>query len=269
MKKKQAILWTVMLAVSTWLFAPAASAADGGEGATVINVGTNPTFPPFEMMDGDKPVGFDLDLIRAAAETQGIQVTIRTMPFSGIVPSLQASSIDAAASGITITKDRLENVRFTQPYYRSGLSVMVRSDSDISGFDDLQGHVVATQKATSSVNYMQANGIPANRIKLYQSIDSAYQALANGSVDAVLFDNPVNVSFKTDHDNVKIVGDLLTGEYYGFAVDRKRPELVDQLNAGLQQLREDGSYEKLFEQYFGGDLSGAVLDSRTPEEVAQ
>src|SRR3546814_11820703 len=95
------------------------------------------------------------------------------MPFNGIIPSLQAGSVDAAVAGITIKTSRMQNVNFSNAYYKSGLSVLVKKDSKITGFDDLKGHVVATKKATSSVDYMMDHGIDAKYIKQFQNIDVA------------------------------------------------------------------------------------------------
>jgi polar amino acid transport system substrate-binding protein/glutamine transport system substrate-binding protein len=258
---------SLLLGLLLSLALPAAR-AEPGAAPTSIVVGTNPTFPPFEMMENGAVAGFDIDAIRAIARTQGIAVTLRTLPFSGIIPSLQAGSLDAAASGITITPERLANVDFTAPYYRSGLTVLVKSDSKIRGFDDLAGHVVGTQKATSSVEYLAKHGIDESHVKQFQDIDGAYQALMTGGVDAVLFDNPVNVMFRSKHAGVKIVGPLLTGEYYGFAVSRKNPALAEKLNRGLAEIRKNGEYDALFKKYFAGDMSGAVQGAKTAAEAA-
>lgn len=243
-------------------------AAEGSPAQEIV-VGTNPTFPPFEMVEGDQVVGFDIDAVRSMAAAEGLKVTVRSLPFNGIIPSLQTGALDVGASGITITKERLANVNFTDPYYRSGLTVMVRSDSGIDGFGGLKGRVVGTQKATSSVSYLERHGVSEDHIKQFQDINGAYQALLTGGVDAVLFDNPVNVMFKAKHENdVKIVGPLLTGEYYGFAISRKDPELAKRLNQGLATIKKNGEYQALFVKYFGGDMSGAVEGAMTAEQAA-
>jgi polar amino acid transport system substrate-binding protein/glutamine transport system substrate-binding protein len=163
----------------------------------------------------------------------------------------------------------MQNVDFSDAYYKSGLSVLVKANSKIKGFDDLKGHVVATKKATSSVDYMTGHGIDLGHIKQFQNIDSAYQALMTGGADAVVFDNPVNVNFKTSHPKgVKVVGDLLTGEYYGIAITKKEPWLTEKLNAGLAKIKKNGEYKKLFVKYFGGDVSGAVNEAASPSSVA-
>lgn len=234
-----------------------------------IIVGADTTFPPFETMKDGKVAGFDIDMIRATAEAEGLNVTFKTMAFNGIIPSLQAGSIDAAVAGITIKKSRMENVNFTNAYYKSGLSILVRSDSSITGFKSLKGHVIATKKATSSVDYLRDHGINLDKVKQYQNISAAYQSLMSHGSDAVIFDNPVNLNFHLKFkDKTKIVGPLLTGEYYGIAVTQREPELVKTLNKGLEAIKKDGTYDKLFDKYFGGDENGKVMGVKTPADVA-
>jgi polar amino acid transport system substrate-binding protein/glutamine transport system substrate-binding protein len=242
------------------------SGKSGGD--NTILVGADTTFPPFETETNGKVTGFDIDMINAIAKAEGLKVETKTMPFDGLIPSLQAGSIDAAVAGITIKKSRMENVDFSNAYYKSGLSILVKKDSDIKSFDDLKGHLIATKKATSSVDYMTSHGIDSKNIKQFKNITEAYQALETGGADAVLFDNPVNANFKAQHDDVQIVGDLLTGEYYGIAVTQKKPELLKKLNDGLAKIKKDGTYKKLFDKYFGGDTNGLVKDVKKPSDVA-
>jgi polar amino acid transport system substrate-binding protein/glutamine transport system substrate-binding protein len=249
------------------LGAPAMAASSGSKLTTII-VGADTTFPPFETEKAGQVTGFDIDMIKDIAKAEKLTVTFKTLPFSGIIPSLQAGSLNAAVAGITIKKDRMQNVDFSNAYYKSGLSILVKKDSDIAGFDDLKGHVVATKKATSSVDYLTQHKFPLDHIKQFQNIDAAYQALETGGADAVIFDNPVNVNFKTAHPNVKTVGPLLTGEYYGIAISKHNPALTDTLNAGLAAIKKNGEYKQLFAKYFGGDMSGAVEGVKAPAAVA-
>lgn len=279
LKKKTISLLIVVLAVGMLLSAcgkgndsgsSSGSSDKGGSGDSdnTILVGADTTFPPFESEDNGEVVGFDIDMIKAIAKAEGLKVEIKTMPFDGLIPSLQAGSKGAAVAGITIKTSRMENVDFSNAYYKSGLSVLVKKDSDIKGFDDLKGHLVATKKATSSVDYLKDHGIEAKDIKQFDDINEAYQTLETGGADAVLFDNPVNANFKTKKDNVKVVGGLLTGEYYGIAISQKKPDLVKKLNDGLAKIKDNGEYKKLFDKYFAGDTSGMVNDVKKPEDIA-
>ncbi|MGE4482479.1 transporter substrate-binding domain-containing protein [Acidocella sp.] len=267
MKRKTFVSLIAPLALGlTYMAAPQiARAADSG---TNIVVGADTTFPPFESEVDGKVTGFDIDMIKAIAKAEDMTVTIKTLPFNGIIPSLQTGALDAAVAGITIKTSRLQNVDFSDAYYKSGLSILVKKGSGIKSFADLKGHVVATKKATSSVDYLQQHGFEMSHVKQFQNIDSAYQALETGGADAVIFDNPVNVNFKTMHTNVETVGPLLTGEYYGIAISKKDPTLVAKINDGLAKIKKDGVYHQLFVKYFGGDVSGEVNEALAPTAVA-
>ncbi|MDN5929040.1 MAG: basic amino acid ABC transporter substrate-binding protein [Hyphomicrobiales bacterium] len=269
MKKRALIALAASLASGLALSFGATIVTTAAQAApTNIVVGADTTFPPFETEKNGEVTGFDIDMIKAIAKEEDMTVSLKTLPFNGIIPSLQAGSIDAAVAGITIKSSRMKNVDFSDAYYKSGLSILVKKDSKIKGFDDLSGHVVATKKATSSVDYLTGHKFQSDHIKQFQSIDAAYQALMTGGADAVIFDNPVNINFKTKHGGVKTVGPLLTGEYYGIAVTKKKPDLVAKLNDGLAKIKKSGEYKKLFEKYFGGDLSGAVKGVEKPTDIA-
>lgn len=240
----------------------------GSRDKNTILIGADTTFPPFESEENGDVKGFDIDMIKAIADKEGLKVEqIKTMDFDGLIPSLQTDAIDVAVAGITIKTERLQKVNFSNAYYKSGLSILVKNNSKIKSFDDLKGHLIATKKATSSVDYLKDHGIKDGDIKQFESIDQAYQTLESGGVDAVLFDNPVNSNFKAQHKDVKIVGGLLTGEYYGIAISKKKPDLVKKINDGLEKIKEDGTYKELFKKYFGDDSSGIVNDVKSPDDV--
>ncbi|MFK0163524.1 transporter substrate-binding domain-containing protein [Rhizobium sp. NPDC090279] len=268
MKSKALIVLVATVASGLATTICGTSVAIAQDAATSIVVGADTTFPPFETEKDGVVTGFDIDMINAIAKAENMTVTLKTLPFNGLIPSLQAGSIDAAVAGITIKASRLQNANFSDAYYKSGLSVLVKTDSDIKSFDDLKGHVVATKKATSSVDYLTGHGVSSDYIKQFQSIDAAYQALMTGGADAVIFDNPVNIDFKAKHAGVQTVGPLLTGEYYGIALSKTKPELVNKINDGLAKIRKSGEYHQLFVKYFGGDTSGEVNDVLDPAKVA-
>ena len=269
---KKTSFTTLITALSTGLclFAasPASMAANGASAANTVVVATDATFPPFEIEKDGKLSGFDIDMIRAIAKAEGLRIKLKTMPFDGIIPSLKVGSVDVAVAGITIKESRMGNVNFSNAYYKSGLSVLVRQGSKIKGFGDLKGHIVAAKKGTSSVDYLLSHGIESKYIKQFQNTTPLYQTLVTGGADAVLFDNPSNVNAKTHHKGLEVVGDLLTGEYYGIAVTKKKPKLLDKINDGLVKIKKNGVYDKLFDKYFAGDPHGKVKGVKTPSEVA-
>lgn len=268
MKKKQLGALAALLGVGLAFFAPSAVlAAAAGHDQSIV-MASDATFPPFDYVKNGKVMGFDIDMMRDIAKVEHLDITFKPMPFNGIVPSLQSGAVNAAVSGMIIKQGRLKRVDFSNAYFRSGLSILVRKGSSIQGFDDLKNHVVAAKKATAGAAYLISHGVPLSHIKQFQNLGAAYQSLESGGADAVFFDNQTNVMFKAKHDNVKIVGGLLEGSYYGIAVSKKNPQLATKFNDGLAKIMKNGQYHQLFVKWFDGDASGEVHGVMKPEAVA-
>ncbi|GMA50603.1 amino acid ABC transporter substrate-binding protein [Alicyclobacillus contaminans] len=244
-----------------------ANSTGGGSAQQTITVAADTTFPPFESMQGNNVVGFDIDMIKDIAKLENLKIDeIKTMPFTGLIPALQSGQVDVAVAGITIKKSRMGAVDFSNAYYKSGASILVKNNSNITGLNDLKGKTVATKKGTSAVDILTQAGI--SDIKQFDNIDQAYAALESGQADAVVFDNPVNINYKSTHNDVKIVGGLLSGEYYGIAISKHDAGLVAKINDGLQKMQANGDYQKLFDTWLGGDKNGVVDGVKAPADVA-
>ena len=222
----------------------------------VLKVGTEPAFPPFEMKaaDGKSFEGFDIDLFRAIGEESGLEIQFQGMPFDGLIPALQSKSIDAAISGMTITPERAQTVDFTRPYFQSGLAIAVRKDSqtDIKSFEDLENKKIAVAIGTTGAK--QAATIPGAEIFTFNDSALALKELSNGNVDAVVNDAPVTLyAIKQGNlNNLEVVGELLTEEYYGIALPKDSPNL-DKVNDALDSLLQSGRYRDIYQQWFAGE----------------
>ena len=221
-----------------------------------VIVGTEPTFPPFEYLDkaSNEIVGFDIDLIKAIAADQGFQVKIKNLGFDGLVPSIESGNIDIIASGMTITAEREEKVSFSTAYINAGLALAIRDgDAEINSVDDLQGKTLGVQIGTTGAikaEELKKSG-KVGKIVTYNTIDMAMLDLINGGVDAVINDLPVTkVYVSKQPGKVKIVGQTLTSESYGFAVSKQNTKLLQKINEGLANLKANGEYDKLLKKYF-------------------
>ena len=219
-----------------------------------VNVVTDPSFVPFEMMDTEtgEMVGFDMDIISELAERAGFEYNLRTMDFNGIIPALQTGNADVAIAGITITEERERIVDFTDPYYDSGLRILVPIGSSVEDFQDLAGKKVGTKIGSTSYAYLEENLPEGGEIVPYPGSGDMYLALMGGSVDAVFYDAP-NVGYfaKTrGRGQVKTVGPLYEGQQYGIAFEEGSP-WVDDANQALAAMREDGTYAEIYKKWFG------------------
>jgi len=245
-------------------------------------VGTEPTFPPFQMKDavsGDIQ-GFDIDLIQAIGDAAGREIELVPLPFDGLIPALQANTIDAVISGMTITAERANTVDFSRPYFKAGLAIAVREDTeDVQGFDDLTNRGIAVQIGTTGAE--QAATIEGATISTFDSASLALQELVTGRVDAVVNDLPVTLYAINEANlpGVKVVGELLTEEYYGIAVPQDSTELAA-INTALTELIATGRYDEIYQNWFAAEppalpevapaltATAAAPDTATSEEAA-
>jgi len=229
--------------------APAGDAAAAGGTWTV---GTEPAFPPFEAIgDGGELVGFDIDLMTALGEQAGYEVQFESLPFDGLIPSLQAGTIDAAISGMTITEERAKTVDFSRPYFRAGLAIAVaEDDTEIASIDDLEGKTIAVQIGTTGAE--QAEGVEGAKIVTFDSAPLALQELANGNADAVINDGPVTLDAIASGNvsGVKVVGELVTEEFYGIALPQDS-ENTAAINDAFAELLANGTYAEIYQKWFG------------------
>lgn len=215
-------------------------------------VATDTAFVPFEFKQGDKYVGFDIDLWDAIAKELKLTYTLKPMDFAGIIPALQTRNVDLALAGITITEERKRAVDFSDGYYNSGLLVMVKADNDtIHGEQDLAGKVIAVKSGTGSVDYAKAN-IKSKELRQFPNIDNAYMELGTNRADAVLHDTPNILYFIKTAGNgqFKAVGESIKAQQYGVAFP-KGSDLREKVNGALKTLRENGTYAEIYKKWFG------------------
>ncbi|MGI6091549.1 MAG: basic amino acid ABC transporter substrate-binding protein [Veillonellaceae bacterium] len=220
----------------------------------VIRVGSETAFAPFEFQDEKTKeyTGFDMDLIRAIGKQMGYEVEIVSMGFDGLIPALEAGNIDVIASGMTITEERAKKVNFSNPYYKSGLTIVVKSDNNtIKSFKDLEGKNIAVQIGTTGAR--EASKVKNAKVREFNNPPEAFMELKAGGVDAVINDKPVNDYFiaQSGSKDAKVVGEPLTSEDYGLATSKKNAELGEKINKALDELKKNGEYEKIYVKWFG------------------
>ncbi|KPQ26766.1 MULTISPECIES: transporter substrate-binding domain-containing protein [unclassified Halomonas] len=247
-------LYRTTLPISALALALGSASLAHAQETPSVNVATDPSFVPFEMMDEDsgEMVGFDIDIINEVADRAGFEVDLTTMDFSGIIPAVQTGNQEIAIAGITITEERSEIVDFSDPYYDSGLQIIVRADSDVEDIDDLEGMTIATKTGSTSYDYLEDKFGDDAEITPYPGTSDMYMALLGRNVDAVFYDAP-NVAYFSQtrgEGRTKVVGPLYEGQQYGI-VFNKGSEWVEPTNEALAEMREDGTYDEIYEEWFG------------------
>jgi len=221
------------------------------EGRPLV-VAVDTAFVPFEFKQGNEYVGFDIDLWAALAKQMNVKYKIQPMDFNGIIPGLQTKNVDAALAGITIRDDRKKVIDFSDPYYESGLSILVaEKNTTITSAKDLAGKTVAVKTGTATVDFLKKE-VPDAKLQLFPNIDNAYLELATGRVDAAVHDTP-NIQYYANtagKGRAKVVGSVKSGDFYGIAFP-KGSTLVPKVNEALKKIKDSGEYETIYVKWFG------------------
>lgn len=235
----------------------ASAEADSAETGTsealadgVLTVGTNAEFPPFEYVDDNGEVdGFDVALVKAIGEKLGVEVQVENMEFDSLVSSI-GSKIDIAAAGMTVTDERKQSVDFTDSYYDAVQYVILPADSDIAAVEDLQDKAIGVQLGTTG-DFI-AEELTSNVARYNKAVD-AVNDMINGRVDLVIIDkNPALVFESKFEGQVVAVDGAQFGfetEEYAMALPKGDTALADEINAALEELKADGTFDELVKTY--------------------
>lgn len=232
-------------AVALAVLPPSAAAQD----ANVLNVATDATFPPMEYVENGARTGFDVDLMNALAKVMGKRVQWTDIDFKGLVPGLVAHRFDVAISAIYITPERSQVVDFTAPYYAGGLVALVKTDSPIKKLADLNGKKVSVQVGTKSVKFLQDNYPQVARVEVEKN-QEMFDLVGVGRADAAVTGKPAAYQFAKTRAGFRVLDEQLTTEKYGIAVRKDEPQLRDALNAALEKIKADGTYDAIVKKWF-------------------
>ena len=216
----------------------------------VIN--TDTTFAPFEFEnDKGEMVGIDLDILKAVAEDQGFEYEVIPVGFSAAVTALEAGECDGVIAGMSITDERAAKYDFSEPYYDSGVGMAVLQGSDITTYDQLKGQNVAAKIGTEGCTFAESIADQYGfEVTQFESSSDMYQAVLGGEAVACFEDYPV-IGYEISRGlGLTLPTPMEKGSSYGFATLKgANPELVEMFNKGLENIKADGTYDKILSTY--------------------
>lgn len=262
------------LAVAGLVALAGAAPAEAGPGvdrikkAGVLVIGSDVTYPPFEYMEGNKPVGFDVDIAQAIARELGVRLNYQNTAWDGIFAALKSGKFDMLLSGITITEERKKtfDLVFSKSYFDSGQGVAVKKGAKpVRGEADLKGKVVGVQINTTGQEAAQKlQGI--KDIKKYETLPEALTDLGFGRVDAVVADYPVLLynAAQAKDKRYEVAEGLIIGEpeELGIPVRAAEADLIQVINKVIDDLKKSGEYAKLTKKWFGTTRVSATASAK-------
>lgn len=219
---------------------------------SVLKMGTNAYFQPYEFYEGTEIVGIDAEIAAAIAEKLGMTLEIVDMEFDSILSAVNAGQVDFGMAGMTVREDRLKEVDFTQSYANGKQVVIVKENSTITTVDDLLAdgatYKAGVQKGTTGDSYA-TDDLGQDRVIKYANGNEAILALSGGAVDCVIIDNEPAKALVAANSGLKILDTSYADEDYAICVKKGNNELLEKLNEAIVALIADGTVDRIVAKY--------------------
>lgn len=222
-----------------------------------LRVGLEAGYIPFEMRDKrGQIIGFDVDLARLMARSMGVKVTFVNTQWDGIIPALLTDKFDILMSGMTITPERNLQVNFAQPYLVIGQTLLLakKHEAAVKTVKDLNDpkYLITTKLGTTG-EIAAKRYLGKARLKTYETEADAVLEVRNGRADAFVYDLPYNVVYVAQFKDALVhLKEPFTREPLGWAVRKGDPDFLNWLDHFQNQIRNDGSYDALYNKWFEG-----------------
>jgi glutamate transport system substrate-binding protein len=244
----------------------------GGAGGSAenqsITIGIKYDQPGLGQKEGDTFKGFDVDVAKYVAKElgyEGDKVVFKETPSAQRETAIQGGQVSLIFATYSITDERKQKVSFAGPYFVAGQDLLVRADNtDITGPDTMNGKTLCSVTGSTPAENIKKKY--ASTVKLFEqdTYSKCVEALVGGSVDAVTTDNVILAGFAAQpqyEGKLKVIGKPFSTEKYGVGLKKGDTATCEKVNAALQKMVSDGSWQKALDDNVGP--SGFKVDTKT------
>lgn len=243
----------------------ACTAMAGAQETVKVGVAAEP-YPPFTVPDASGNwTGWEIDIMNAVCEAAEIECEVTPIAWDGIIPALTSGRIDMIMSSMSITAEREETIDFSDKYYNTPTAIVASKGAEIEPTTEgLSGKILGVQVSTVHEDYARAH-FPDAEIKTYQTQDEANQDLYAGRIDAIQADGLALDAFLTSEAGqscCELMGEVepdeeILGPGVGAGLRKDDDELEEKINAAIAEIRENGTYDEISNEYFDFDIYGS------------
>lgn len=217
-------------------------------------VGVDVTYPPYTTRDAKgQAAGFEVEILQAIADNQKFSIDLLPAPRNSLYPDLLNGKYQILAASLKPTPERAEKSDFTDSFAKSHYTILSRSNKVVKSGIALSGLSVAVQDATNS--HQKLNEVGANS-QVYPTFFEAFKAFLNGKADYVVGDSVVLGYYLTQHAGDKVNEFVFTpfddtpDTHIAFAVNKGNTALLEKMNAGMKNIKQNGQYDEIYNKYF-------------------
>ncbi len=224
-----------------------------------LRVGLEPGYMPFEMTNQrGEIIGFDVDMAKRIAKAMDVKLELVSTAWDGIIPGLITKKYDMIMSGMTLTQERNLQVNFATPYIVVGQTILVKKEfaDEVKSYKDLNdGKFTVASKLGTTGEKATKRMIPKAKYISFETEQEGMMDLINGKVDAFVYDLPFMAIANAEKNNGKLVflNEPFTYEPLAWAVRRGNADLINWLNNFMNQIKSDGTYDKIYSKWFLSD----------------
>lgn len=223
-----------------------------------LTVCTHLPYEPFQFQDDNgEIVGFDVDLLNLLADDLGVEQEVVDIEWEQITSGavFAAGKCDVGMGAMTITEERAAALNISDPYFDATQALVVQTDSEYKTLADLEGELVGVQTGTTGQIYGEDHEEEFGyTLQVFDDLALQMNALKAGNIAAAINDNVPILTFTADNPDTALVNEFDTGEQYGFAAekdDENAEKLIARFNELLAGAMEDGTYDEIYETWFG------------------
>jgi polar amino acid transport system substrate-binding protein len=223
-----------------------------------IIIGMDDAFPPMEFRDASNNLqGFDIDVTKELEKKLNVKFEYLPTEWKGVIQSLKSKRFDIIFSALSVTEERQKEILFSNPYLIGKQIVVARKDdSTITIPENLKGKMVGVQLGSSAEAAMNELAETTKEVKKYDKNTDALQDLAIGRIDAVVVDELVGRYYiKEQNDKYKVLDKALASEPVAVGFRKEDTALKEKFDKALEELKMDGTMEKISKKWFGEDIT--------------
>jgi polar amino acid transport system substrate-binding protein len=231
-----------------------ASSASFAQEAPPLRTAVDGTFAPHAMPKlGGGYEGFNIDLAEEIGKRMKRKVVIDALQFSGLVPALQAGTYDFLAAPTTVTKERADNMLFTEGYLNTDFQFLVKKGGPkVNKLEDLKGKIVSVNKGSAYDSWArELEGKIGWKVESFGTQSDAVQAVLAGRVDANVAGNTVIAWAVKNNPQLELSYLYSTGLVWGAPLRKDSGELRKQIENAIECMKLDGTIAKMHEKWFG------------------
>ena len=243
-----------------------AGAIDDAVRRGVLKVGTTPTYMPFEMIDKQgQIVGFEIDLLQAMSQALGVELELVAVPYVDLLPGLAAKKFDLIGSGMTVTQERNLKLNFSDSFIVVGQTVLLHPSlaGRVGSVEDLDeaGYRVAVTEGTTA-EFAARRFLSSAQLSSFAKSEEGVKQVVEGKADAFIHDAPYNLiaMARPENSTLLVLEQPFTFEPLAFGLKKGDYDSVNWINHFLNQVAQDGTYDRLHDKWFRDTAWMAEVD---------